>query len=140
MVRNDSPLKEIADVDKPGIRIAVGRASAYDLYLTRTVKHATVMRAAVGGGRAMIELFVNDKLDVAAGVRQQLEAYAKGRSDVRIMSGRFMEIQQAMGTPKGRLAGAAYLRAFVEDVKAKGLVADAIKRAGQSAVVAPPAR
>jgi polar amino acid transport system substrate-binding protein len=140
MVPANSPLKEIADVDKPGIRIAVGRASAYDLYLTRTIKNATVTRAAVGGGRAMIELFVNEKLEVAAGVRQQLEAYAKGRTDVRIMAGRFMEIQQAMGTPKGRLAGAAYLRAFVEDVKASGFVAGAIKRAGQTATVAPPAR
>jgi polar amino acid transport system substrate-binding protein len=85
----------------------------------------------------MIEMFVNDKLEVAAGVRQQLEAYAKDRTDVRIMAGRFQEIQQAMGTPKGRLAGAAYLRAFVEDVKAKGFVADAITRAGQTASVAP---
>ena len=140
MVPKDSALKEIADVDKPGIRIAVGRASAYDLYLTRTIKNATIVRAATGGGRAMIELFVNDKLEVAAGVRQQLEAYAKDRTDVRIMAGRFQEIQQAMGMPKGRLAGAAYLRAFVEDVKANGFVADAIKRAGQTASVAPPAQ
>ena len=117
-----------------------GRGSAYDLYLTRTIKNASVVRAAVGGGRAMIELFVNDKLEAAAGVRQQLEAYAKGRDDVRIMAGRFMEIQQAMGAPKGRLAGAAYLRAFVEDVKASGFVAEAITRAGQTASVAPPAR
>jgi polar amino acid transport system substrate-binding protein len=144
MVPKDSALKEIADVDKPGIRIAVGRASAYDLYLTRTIKNATIVRAATGGGRAMIELFVNEKLEVAAGVRQQLEAYAKDRTDVRIMAGRFQEIQQAMGMPKkageGRLAGAAYLRAFVEDVKANGFVADAIKRAGQTASVAPPAQ
>jgi polar amino acid transport system substrate-binding protein len=140
MVPKNSPLKEIADVDKPGIRIAVGRGSAYDLYLTRTIKNAQVVRAAVGGGRAMIELFINDKLEAAAGVRQQLEAYATGRDDVRIMAGRFMEIQQAMGAPKGRLAGAAYLRAFVEDVKASGFVAEAITRAGQTASVAPPAR
>jgi polar amino acid transport system substrate-binding protein len=140
MVPKNSPLKEIADVDTPGIRIAVGRGSAYDLYLTRTIKNATVVRAAVGGGRAMIELFVNDKLEAAAGVRQQLEAYATGRDDVRIMAGRFMEIQQAMGAPKGRLAAAVYLRTFVEDVKASGFVAEAIKRAGQTASVAPPAR
>ena len=139
MVPAASPLKEVGDVDKPGIRIAVGRGSAYDLYLTRTLKNATIVRAAVGGGRAMIELFVSEKLDAAAGVRQQLEAYAAGRSDVRVMAGRFQEIQQAMGTPKGRLAGAAYLRAFVEEVKASGFVADAIRRAGQTAQVAPPA-
>jgi polar amino acid transport system substrate-binding protein len=143
MVPKDSPLKEIADVDKAGTRIAVGRGSAYDLYLTRTIKNATIVRAATGGGRAMIEMFVNDKLEVAAGVRQQLEAYATGRDDVRIMAGAFQEIRQAMGTPKkdgkAREAGATYLAAFVEQMKASGFVADALKRSGQTAKVAPPA-
>lgn len=139
MVPKDSPLKAIADVDRPGVRIAVGLKSAYDLYLTRTVKNATIVRATAGGGRAMIDMFVNDRLEVAAGVRQPLEAYAKDHPEVRVLDGHFMEIQQAMGTPKGRTAGAAYLRAFVEDMKASGFVAEAIKRAGQSATVAPPA-
>ena len=140
MVRQDSPLKEIGDVDKPGIRIAVGVGSAYDLYLTRTVKQATLVRAAVGGGRAMIEMFVNDKLDAAAGVRQPLEAYAKDHPEMRVMSGAFQQIQQAMGTPKGRTAGARYLAGFVEEMKASGFVADALKRSGQVAQVAPPAK
>jgi polar amino acid transport system substrate-binding protein len=145
MVHKDSPLKEIGDVDKAGIRIAVGRASAYDLYLTRTIKNATVVRAAVGGGKAMIEMWVNDKLEVAAGVRQQLEAYAKDHPEVRIMNGAFQQIQQAMGMPKKdgqvvRPAGAVYLKAFVEEMKASGFVADALKRSNQVAVVAPPAR
>ncbi len=87
----------------------------------------------------MIEMFVNDKLEVAAGVKQPLVAYAKDHPEVRVMDGRFMEIQQAMGTPKGRLAGAAYLRAFVEEMKASGFVAEALKRSNQSATVAPPA-
>jgi len=139
MVRKDSPLNVIADVDRPGVRIAVGLKSAYDLYLTRTIKNATVVQAPAGGGRAMIDMFVNDKLEAAAGVRQALEAYAKDHPDVRVMDGYFQEIQQAMGTPKGRIAGAEYLRAFVEDVKASGFVAEAIKRANQSATVAPPA-
>jgi polar amino acid transport system substrate-binding protein len=140
MVAINSPLKEIADVDRAGIRIAVGLGSAYDLYLTRTIRNATLVRAATGGNRAMIDLFVNDRLDVVAGVRQQLEAYAKDHPEMRIMAGRFQEIQQAMGTPKGRSAGAAYLRTFVEDAKATGFVAEAIKRAGQAATVAPPAK
>jgi polar amino acid transport system substrate-binding protein len=145
MVRTDSPLKEVADVDKPGIRIAVGLGSAYDLYLTRTIKNATLVRAKVGGGKAMIELWVNDKLDAAARVRQQLEVYAKSHpNDVRIMSGAFQEIRQAMGMPKKNgeagKAGAAYLAAFVEDMKASGFVADALKRSGQDAKVAPPAK
>ena len=137
MVRNDLPLKEVDDVDKPGIKIAVGLGSAYDLYLTRTIKNATLVRAKVGGGKAMIELWLNDKLDAAAGVRQQLEAYAKDHADVRIMSGAFQEIKQAMGTPKGRTAGAAYLAKFVEEMKASGFVADALKRSGQVAKVPP---
>jgi polar amino acid transport system substrate-binding protein len=140
MVPKDSALKTIADVDKPGVRIAVGLKSAYDLYLTRTIKNATIVRATAGGGRAMIDMFLNDKLEVAAGVRQPLMAYAKDHPDMRVMDGHFMEIQQAMGTPKGRTAGAEYLRAFVEDVKASGFVAEALKRSGQSAAVAPPAK
>jgi polar amino acid transport system substrate-binding protein len=140
MVPKDSALKTIADVDKPGVRIAVGLKSAYDLYLTRTIKNATIVRATAGGGRAMIDMFLNDKLEVAAGVRQPLVAYAKDNPDMRVMDGHFMEIQQAMGTPKGRTAGAEYLRAFVEDVKASGFVAEALKRSGQSAAVAPLAK
>ncbi len=139
MVRNDSPLKTIGDVDRPGVRIAVGLKSAYDLYLTRTIKNATVVRASAGGGRAMIDVFVNDKLEAVAGVKQPLVAYAKDHPDMRVMDGHFMEIQQAMGTPKGRAAGAAYLRAFVEEMKASGFVADALKRSHQTATVAPPA-
>ena len=140
MVRQDSPLKEVGDVDKPGIRIAVGLGSAYDLYLTRTIKNATLVRAAVGGGRAMIELFINDKLDAAAGVRQPLEDYAKSHPEMRVMSGAFQQIQQAMGTPKGRAAGAKYIAAFVEEMKSSGFVAEALKRSGQVAEVAPPAK
>jgi len=140
MVPKDSALKTIADVDRAGVRIAVGLKSAYDLYLTRTIKNATIVRASAGGGRAMIEMFVNDKLEVAAGVRQPLEDYAKSHPEVRVMAGHFMEIQQAMGTPKGRVAGGRYLRSFVEEMKASGFVAEAIKRANQTAAVAPPAR
>jgi polar amino acid transport system substrate-binding protein len=141
MVPVDSPLKTIADVDRPGVRIAVGRGSAYDLYLTRTIKHATLVRATTGGGAAAIDVFLGDKLEVAAGVRQPLVAYAKTDPKVRVMDGRFMEIQQAMGTPKGRDAAARYLRGFVEEMKASGFVADALKRSNQpDAAVAPPAR
>jgi polar amino acid transport system substrate-binding protein len=140
MVLKDSPLKAIADVDRPGVRIAVGRGSAYDLYLTRTLKNAELVRAATGGGRAMIDLFFAEKLEVAAGVKQPLVAYAKTDPKVRVMDGRFMEIQQAMGTPKGREAAAKYLRGFVEEMKASGFVAEALKRSNQpDAAVAPPA-
>ena len=137
MVLKDSPLKTVADVDRPGHRISVGPKSAYDLFLTRTLKHAELVRADMGGGEAMVQLFLRDKLDAAAGVRQPLEAYAKTEPKVRVMSDRFMEIRQAMGIPQGRPAGAAYITAFVEEMKASGFVADALARSGQKATVAP---
>jgi polar amino acid transport system substrate-binding protein len=134
MVPKDSSLKQVADVDRDGVRIGVNKGSAYDLYLTRTLKHAKLLR-----GESGVDLFVDDKLEAAAGVKQPLVAYASDHPEMRVMDGHFMEIQQAMGTPKGRLAGAAYLRAFVEEMKASGFVTDAIKRSNQSAAVAPPA-
>ena len=144
MVHKDSALKQVADVDKPGIRIAVGLGSAYDLYLTRNIKNATIVRANAGGGKAMIEMWLKDKLEAAAGVRNALEDYAKDKPDMRIMSDAFQQIQQAMGMPKKegqpKAAGAAYLKAFVEEMKASGFVADALKRSKQVAVVAPPAK
>jgi polar amino acid transport system substrate-binding protein len=144
MVRQDSAFKDVGDVDQPGIKIAVGLGSAYDLFLTRSVKNAAVLRASVGGGTAMIEMFVNDHLDVAAGVRQQLDAYAKDHPEMRVMPGHFQEIKQAMGMPRiegqPRAAGAAYLAAFVEEMKASGFVAEALKRSGQVAEVAALAK
>lgn len=141
MVHKDSPLKVIDDVDRPGIRIAVGLNSAYDLYLTRNIKNAQVVRAHTGGGEAMIELFLKDKLEVVAGVKPVLATYAKTNPAMRVMDGRFMVIQQAMGVPKGRTAAARYVRTFVEEMKASGFVADALKRSNQTdATVAPPER
>jgi polar amino acid transport system substrate-binding protein len=141
MVPKDSALKAIEEVDRPGIKIAVGLNSAYDLFLTRTIKNAQVVRAHTGGGEAMIELFLKDKLDVVAGVKPVLVEYAKTNAAMRVMDGRFMVIQQSMGLPKGRTTAARYVRAFVEDVKASGFVADALKRSNQTdATVAPPER
>jgi polar amino acid transport system substrate-binding protein len=135
MVPKDSKLKTVADVDAPGVRIGVNKASAYDLFLTRSLKHATLVRSDNGIG-----IFRSEKLEATAGVKQPMVAYAAKHPDVRVMDGRFMEIQQAMGAQKGRLAGAKYLRAFVEEMKASGFVADALKRSNQpDAAVAPAA-
>jgi polar amino acid transport system substrate-binding protein len=83
---------------------------------------------------------MKEKLEVAAGVKQPLVAFATRNPSVRVMDGRFMEIQQAMGTPNGRDIGAKYLRNFVEEMKASGFVAEALKRSNQpDAAVAPPA-
>ncbi len=139
MVPVDSPLRSVGDVDRDGVRIAVNKASAYDLFLTRTLKHAKLVRGENG-----IEVFLKDKLEAAAGVKQPLVEFAKTNPSVRIMDGRFMEIRQAMGTPKqryhGREAVPRYLHAFVEEMKASGFVANALERSNQpDAMVAPPA-
>ena len=137
LVREDSPLKANDDVDRAGHRIAVGKGSAYDLYLTRELKHAQIVRAP--SSPAVVQTFLEQALDVAAGVRQQLEADAQKHAGLRLLPGRFMVIQQAMGLPKSRGSeAAAVLRAFVEDMKATGFVADALARHGiQGASVAP---
>jgi polar amino acid transport system substrate-binding protein len=139
MVAKDSPLKTIADVDRTGVRIGTGLGSAYDLYLTRTLKNATLIRAKVGGGQASIDIFHAQKLDAAAGVRQTLEAHAAKTPGVRVLDGYFMQIRQAMGTPKGRPAAARYVRDFIEEMKKSGFVAAALKRSGQDPSVVAPA-
>ena len=139
MVMKDSPLKDVGDVDKPGIRIGIGLASVYDLYLTRELKHAKLERAKVGGASAGSPVFLEQKLDAAAGVRQALDVYAKDHPEVRVMPGAFQQIRQAMTTPKNRPAGLAYLKVFVEEMKASGFVADSLKRSGLSEVTVAPA-
>jgi polar amino acid transport system substrate-binding protein len=139
VVRNDSPVKVNADVDKPGTRIAVAAKSAYDLFLTREIKQATLERTVTSGG--VIDMFIEKKLDVAAGVKQQLEKDMKRIPGLRMLGGRFMEINQAMGTSKGREEGVKYMRAFVEDMKASGFVAAALERHKiEGVAVAPAAR
>src|SRR6185295_1944309 len=130
LVLKNSPAREPADLDQPGKRIAVGENSAYDLYLKRTLKHATLMRTE-GGCCKNIDRFRAEKLDAAAGVRQPLAAYAKEHADVRVMEKAFQQIRQAMATPKGRPAAAPSLRAFIEDTTASGFVADALKPSHQ---------
>ncbi len=138
LVPADSPLRTIGDVDREGVRVAVGNKSAYDLYLTRTLKRAQLVRAPTSP--AAIEVFLKDKLEAAAGVKQPLVQFAKDNPTVRVMDGRFMAIEQAMGTPKGRESGARYLCEFVEEMKASGFVANALERSGQrDATIAPKA-
>jgi polar amino acid transport system substrate-binding protein len=134
-----SPIHANEEVDRPGIRVTVGKGSAYDLYLTRELKQAEILRAPTSP--TVVDVFVEQSLEVAAGVKQQLEADQQRFSGYRLLPGRFMVIQQAMGTPKSRGAeAAAYLAKFVEDMKAGGFVADALNRHGiQGASVAPAA-
>ena len=136
LVAKDSSLKKVEDVDAPGVRIGANTGAAYDLFLTRSLKNATLVRA--GDGTSMLDLFEQGKVDAAAGVRQPLDIYARSHPDVRVMPDRFMEIRQAMAASKGKFAGQRYLAAFIEEMKASGFVANAIKRHNQAAAVAPP--
>ena len=137
LVAKNSPWQKTGDVDAPGVRIGVNVGAAYDLFLTRSLKHATLVRA--DHGTSMFDLLEAGKVDVAAGVRQPLDIYARSHADVRVMPDRFMEIRQAMAASKGRLAGQRYLASFIEEMKASGFVAEAIKRHNQAAAVAPKA-
>ena len=138
VVPMDSPLKNVADVDRPGVRIAISAKSAYDLYLSRTLKHATLVRCQ--GSPAALKLFVSDKLDALAGLKPLLIGDVEKTPGTRLMDGRFSVVQQAVGTPKGHDAGAKYLCEFVEDVKATGLVARVMEKNGIRGVsVAPKA-
>ena len=138
LVTQNSPIRSNDEVDRQGVRVVVGAGSAYDLFLTRNLKQATIVRAPTSP--AVTDMFVAQKLDVAAGVKQQLEADARRIPGLRLLEGRFMVINQAMGTPKGREAGAIYLREFVEEMKASGFVAQALERHRiEGASVAPKA-
>ena len=129
MVRDDSPLQHNEEVDRDGIRVTVGAGSAYDLYLTRELQHATIERAP--SSPDVVGAFLANHFEVAAGVRQQLEADARRTPGLRLLPGRFMVIAQAMGTPKNRgPAAAACLNAFVERMSASGFVSAALQRHG----------
>ncbi len=138
LVPQASPLKAVDDVDRSGVRVAVGKGSAYDLYLTRALKQATLVRAT--SSPAALDQFLTEKLEVAAGVKQPIVAFAAAHPETRVIPGRFMVIEQAMGTPKQRVAGVRYLKRFVEDMKASGMVARSLQASNQpDAAVAPAA-
>jgi len=140
LVRDGSPLRDNSQVDRAGTRIVVARGSAYDLYLSREIKSAELVRTTTSG--AVVDAFLAQNADVAAGVKQQLEADAARVGGVRLLPGRFMVIEQAMGLPASRSdAALAVLAEFVEHKKASGFVAAALARHRiQGALVAPAAK
>jgi polar amino acid transport system substrate-binding protein len=139
LVRSESPVQRNEEVDAPGRRIVVGQGSAYDLFLTRELKHASIVRAR--NSQTVVDTFVGESADVAAGVRQQLQADAQRLGGVRLLSGRFMVIEQAMGVAKTRGTRSATLLAdFVEDMKASGFVAEALARHHISGAAVAPLR
>jgi polar amino acid transport system substrate-binding protein len=126
LVRESSPLRNIADVDRPGSRIAVRAGSAYDLWLTRNLKHAMLVRSDSADGP--FNQFVAEDLDALAGLRPQLISEVGKLAGAKILPGNFTAVQQAIGTLKSNIAAAAFLREFVEEAKRSGFVAGLIAR------------
>jgi len=138
VVRDASPFHAIEDFDQPGMRIAVVRGAAYDLFLTRTLKHAELVRSDTSAGA--IDLFFDAGLEAAAGVKQPLVEFARTHPGLRVIDGRFTSIEQALGTPNGRPAAREFLQSYIEEMKRNGFVASALERSGQRGVGVAPAR
>jgi polar amino acid transport system substrate-binding protein len=136
LVPAGSTIAAIGDVDRPGVRIAVSAKSAYELYLSRTIQRAELVRVE-GIGEAS-ERFVNDKLEALAGLKPQLLELAPTLPGSRILEGNFTVVRHTVGTPRGRDAAAAYLRDLVEDVKVAGLVARWIEKSGVKGLSVAP--
>jgi polar amino acid transport system substrate-binding protein len=138
LVPAGSSLRLIADVDREGVRVAAPARANYELFLTRSLQRAQLVRAQ--GADAAIDLLMTGRVEALAGLRQALIAPAAKLPGSRILDGQFMAVQQAVGVPKGRDAGVKYLRGFLEEAKASGLVARAIEKTGARGVsVAPKA-
>jgi polar amino acid transport system substrate-binding protein len=135
LVPPGSTLRTLADVDREGVRIAVSEKSAYDLFLTRSVKHAKLVR--IPGVSASTDLYLKQNLDALAGLRPVLVEVAAKQPGSRVLDGSFTVVQQAVGTPLSRETAAKYLREFVGDIKASGLVAKTIEKNGIRGVSVP---
>lgn len=134
-VPQDSSIRSASDVDRPGVRIGVKRGSAYDLFLSRELQHAEVIRGEEG-----TTVFRDLGLEAAAGIRQPITAFVSDNPTLRVVEPPFMQIEQAVAVPVGRSAAAVgFVRDFVEDVKTSGFVADALRLSGQNVAVAPAA-
>jgi polar amino acid transport system substrate-binding protein len=137
LVPAGSPITAIAEVDRPGMRVAVSARSAYDLWLERNIKHATLVRS--DGLAGAVEKFQREGLEALAGLRPALLSDVQKMSGARILDGQFTAVQQAIGTPRKNVEGAKFLRDFVEEAKASGLVASFIeKHKVKGLSVAPP--
>lgn len=136
LVPATSRLRAIADVDTEGVRVAAPARANYELYLSRSLQRARLVRAQTAD--AAFALLAGGEVEALAGLRQALIGLAPKLPGSRLLDGHFMAVQQAVGVPRGRAAGLAYLREFVEDAKASGLVARAIERTGARGVSVAP--
>lgn len=137
LVREDGPYNEIAQLDAPGVRIAVGKGAAYDLFLSRALQHAELVRGPTSA--AAVDLFLEQGLDTAAGVRQPLEAAAREHAGLKVLPGHFTAIRQAMVVPSDKAAAQPLLKVYIEAMKASGFVAQALRDSGQGADLVAPA-
>ncbi|MFJ4375327.1 transporter substrate-binding domain-containing protein [Pseudomonas japonica] len=135
LVRIDSPFQQVAELDRADLRLAVGHGAAYDLYLSRTLQQARLLRAPTSAGA--VELFIEDGLDAAAGVRQPLERIASANPLYRVLPDAFTAIRQAMAVPRGRTAAAEHVQGFIQHCLANGFVRGALLASGQGDVSAP---
>lgn len=135
LVKDNSRYQSVVELDHEHSRIAVGNGAAYDLYLSRTLQNASLERAETSAGA--VDLFIGKDLDAAAGVRQPLEQVAQMNAEYRVLDGAFTAIRQAMAVPRGKDAGAAYVREFIERRLAEGFVRGALLASGQTDVSAP---
>ena len=120
LVPSGSSIQSIAEVDREGVRVAVGAKSAYDLFLSRTLRYATLVRAPAMN--ASYDVFVSERLNALAGIKPWLVTAAEGLPGSRLLDGHFMTVQQSIGLPPGRDSAAKYLREFIQDVKASGFL------------------
>jgi len=128
VVHTDSPLRSAAEVDAPGTRIAAPHKAGYELYLTRTLRHATLVRTK--GFQASIDLFNERRADAMAGLKPTLLESMDRIADGRLLDGTFMTVNHGLGIPRERPAAASYLNDFVEELKASGFVARSVERHG----------
>lgn len=135
LIRTQAPFQAVEELDQAGLRLAVGKGAAYDLYLSRTLEHAELVRAETSAGA--VDLFIEQGLDAAAGVRQPLQKIADADPHYRVLDGAFTAIRQAMAVPRGREQAAAYVREFVERQLRSGFVRGALLATGQTDVSAP---
>ena len=137
LVRDDSPYTQVEQLDAPGLRIAVGKGAAYDLFLSRSLLHAELVRGPTSV--AAIDIFLEQGLDAAAGVRQPLETAAREHQGLRVLPGHFTAMRQAMATPAMNAEALPFLQSFVEQMKRSGFVARALQDSGQGAATVAPA-
>jgi polar amino acid transport system substrate-binding protein len=133
LVRMDSPHWSVDDIDRAGMRVAIGAGSAYGLFLSRTLKHAELVQRP--SAAEAFELLLEERLDAAAGVRQALMQFVQRHDGLRVIDDHFMVIEQAIATPKPRMTGSRFLSSFIEELKTRGFVAAALKRTREFAAV-----